>query len=144
MLYASETRAAKVDDINRLVKNDNAMVRWICSAKLCEKIRMSDLRTRRGISSIEDVIIYSRLRWLGHLQRMDEEKGPRKILNFEANGTYSPGRPKKKGFNKIRSDLDKLRLSASLAQDRSKWRNAIKPSRHVAEYNPHCRVKEGQ
>ena len=52
------------------------MVRWICSAKLFEKIPMSDLRICMGISSIEDAIRYNRLRWFGHLQRMDEEKWP--------------------------------------------------------------------
>ena len=58
----------------KFVRNDNTRVRWICSAKLCEKIPMSDLRTRMGISSIEDVMRYKRLRWFGHLQFMDEEK----------------------------------------------------------------------
>ena len=37
------------------------MIKWICCVKLCEKIAMSNLRTRMGISSIEDVIRYSRL-----------------------------------------------------------------------------------
>ena len=37
LLYASETQASKVDHIHRLVKNNNAVVRWICSAKLCKK-----------------------------------------------------------------------------------------------------------
>ena len=58
LLYASETWAIKVDDIHRLVRNDTAMVRWICSAKLCE-MPMSDLRTCVGISSIGDVIRYN-------------------------------------------------------------------------------------
>ena len=49
---------------------------------------MSDLRTRMGISSIENVIRYNHPRWFGRLQRMDEEKWPRKILNFEGNGSY--------------------------------------------------------
>ena len=120
------------------------MVRWICSAKLCEKIRMSDLRTRMGISNIEDVIRCNRFHWFGHLQRMDEEKWPRKILNFLVSGSYPLGCSKKKWFDNIRSDIHKLRLSTSLAQDRGKWRNAIKPSRHVAESNPRCWGKEGQ
>ena len=55
---------------------------------------MSALRTRTGISNIEDVIRYNRLRWFGHLKRMDEEKWPRKILNFEVNGSYPRGSPK--------------------------------------------------
>ena len=94
---------------------------------------MSDLRIRMGISSIKDIIRYNRLRWIDHLQRMYEEKWPRKILNFVVNGSCLRGRPRKKWFDNIRSDLDKLRLSTSLAQDRSKHRHAIKPSRHVAE-----------
>ena len=75
LLYASETLAVKVDDIHCLIKNDNAMVRWICSAKLCQKIPMPDLRTCMGITSIEDVIRYKRLRWFGQLQCMDEKNG---------------------------------------------------------------------
>ena len=59
LLYASETWAVKKDAIHGLVRNDNAMVRWVCSATLCEKIPMSDLRTRMGISSIKDVIRYN-------------------------------------------------------------------------------------
>ena len=104
---------------------------------------MSDLITCMGISSIEDVIRYNYLFWFGCLELMDEEKWPRKILNFEVNGSYLWGHPKKKWFDNIRSGLDKLRLSTSLAQDRSKWRNAIKPSRHVAESNAR-QGKEGQ
>ena len=74
LLNASETWAVKIDDIHRLAQNDNAMIGWICSNKLCERIPMSVLRTGTGISSIEDVISYDRLRWFGNLQRMDEDK----------------------------------------------------------------------
>ena len=79
---------------------------------------MSDLRTCMGISSIEDVIRYNHLCWSGHLQCMDEEKWPRKILNFEVNGSYPQGCPRKKWFDNIKSNLDELQLSTSLAQDR--------------------------
>ena len=61
LLYASETWAVKVDDIHLLIRNSNAMVTWICSAKLCEEIPMSDVRTRMVILSIKDVIRYNRL-----------------------------------------------------------------------------------
>ena len=69
---------------------------------------MSDLRTCMDISSIKDVIRYNLLPWFGHLQCMDEEKWPRKILYFKVNGSYPRGCPKKKWFDNIRSDLDKL------------------------------------
>ena len=94
MLHACETCAVKVDDIHRLVRNDHAMVRSICSALLCEK--MSDLRTCMGISSIKEMIRYNCLHWFGHLQHMDEETWPRKNLNFDVNGSYPWCYPKKK------------------------------------------------
>ena len=78
------------------------MVRWICSAKLCEKIPMSDLITRvlryLGISNIKNDIRYNHLRWFSHLQHMDEEKWPRKILNFEVNGSYPKVTKRKDGL----------------------------------------------
>ena len=97
-----------------------------------------------GISSIEDVIRYNCPRWFGHLQRMDEEKWPSKILNFEENGSQPRGHPQKRWLGNIKCNLDKLWLSTSLALDRVKWGNAIKPSRHVAESNLRCWGKEGR
>ena len=66
---------------------------------------MPDLRTRMGVSSVEDVIRYNHLHWFGHLQRMDEEKWPRKILNFEVNGSYLQGKPRKKWLDNIEVTL---------------------------------------
>ena len=98
-LYASATCAAKVDDIHQLIRNDNPMVRWICPTKLCEK--MSDQRTYKDISSIEDVIKYNHLCWFGNLHHMDEEKWPRKILNFKVNGTTLGVTQRKDGFTTL-------------------------------------------
>ena len=70
LLYASESWTVKSDDINQLIKNFNAMIRWIWFAKLCEKIPLPDLRTCMGISSIKDVIRHNRLCWFGHFQYM--------------------------------------------------------------------------
>ena len=32
LFYARKTWAVKVDDANRLISNDNIVIRWICSA----------------------------------------------------------------------------------------------------------------
>ena len=42
-LFASETWVRKVEDINQIKRNDSMMIRWLCSAKLVEKIPMSEL-----------------------------------------------------------------------------------------------------
>ena len=40
---------------------------------------MSDLRTHMGISSLDDVIRYNRLRWFGDLQCKDEKNDPENL-----------------------------------------------------------------
>ena len=45
LLYASETWPAKADDINRLIRTDNSMVRWISSVKLSDRKSSSELRS---------------------------------------------------------------------------------------------------
>lgn len=44
MLFASETWAPKVADIDRLTRNHNSMCRWICSVKISDRRSMSELR----------------------------------------------------------------------------------------------------
>ena len=56
MLHGSSTWAVTVEDCSRLVRNDNAMVRWICSARLADRVPMAQLRDRLGIPSIEDLL----------------------------------------------------------------------------------------
>ena len=38
MLHGSETWAPNASDLQRLCRNDRAMIRWICGAKLADKI----------------------------------------------------------------------------------------------------------
>ena len=73
LLYASETWPITVEDINRLRRNDNAMVRWICSKRLADRVPTAQLRDRLGIHQLEDVVRWRRLRWYGHVQRMEED-----------------------------------------------------------------------
>ena len=66
-LHASETWTLTDVDKMRLTRNDNAMVRWICS------LRLSDLRTD-SIPSLDVILRQGRLRWFGHIKRMDDEQ----------------------------------------------------------------------
>ena len=56
---------------------------------------MKDLREKLKLKSVHDQIESSRLRWFGHVTRMDEERWPKSMLNYNAAGAYPSGRPKK-------------------------------------------------
>jgi len=133
LLYASETWPVTVDDIARLCRCDHAMIRWICSSKLADKVSVSDLRTRLGISSVEGDMRWGRLRWFGHLQRMDDNVWPKKILGLQTDGAYPRGRPRKRWMDNIASDMKMMRLNARLALNREEWRIRIKPEKHETE-----------
>ena len=49
MVYGSETWPMKVEDMNRLERAENMMVRWICGMTLKSKISSEEWRKRLGI-----------------------------------------------------------------------------------------------
>ena len=48
-------------------------------------------------------------------------------MSFNVDGPTSRGRPKLRWKDVVNADLRKKHLNISLACDRSKWRNAIRP-----------------
>ena len=79
LLYSSETWAATQEDVSCLNHNDMMMIRWICSTKLRDKVPSEELRSRLGLSSIENALRCGCLRWYGHVQRMDPDTWSRKV-----------------------------------------------------------------
>ena len=69
MLHGSETWAPNASDLQRLRRNDRAMIRWICSAKLEDKISSAVLHQKLDLDEITAVLRTRRLRWYGHVQR---------------------------------------------------------------------------
>ena len=128
LLYGSQTWPLTNEDCNRLTRNDNSMVRWICSAKLADRRPTKELQKLLGISTLSEVCRSNRLRWYGHLERKEPNDWPRKILDYEVTGSYPRGRPKKRWRDNIQEDLRALRLKPALAQDRDEWRQAIRPN----------------
>ena len=69
MLHAAETWAMKVDTLNRLRRNDRAMIRWICNVRAKDEVSSDSLLTKLGIQDLDVVLRTSRMRWFGHVKR---------------------------------------------------------------------------
>ena len=63
MLHGSETWAPKASDLQRLRRNDRAMIRWICGAKLADKIPTAVLHQKLDLDEITAVLRTRRLRY---------------------------------------------------------------------------------
>ena len=85
-MYASETWALKVEDEQRLVPCENAMVRWMCGVSLRNRCSMAELRERLGIQDVLEVARIGRLRWFGHLERQEESDWVTRCRFFEVEG----------------------------------------------------------
>ena len=98
------------------------MVRWICSVKLSDRHSVKDLREKLKLRSVQEHIESCRLRWFGHVTRMDDERWPKSMLNYNVAGAYPRGRPKKRWMDNVRKDMKSLNINAELALDRENWR----------------------
>ena len=73
----------------------------------------------------------NRLRWLGHVLRMNEELVPLKLLNTNPDGNRRPGIPKTRWKDAVESDLKALRVGEwrTLARNRCDWRNMLEEAK---------------
>ena len=70
-----------------------------------------------------------RLRWLGHLSRMDETAPASKVNFSKPHGTRKQGRPKMRWNDAVTNDLKKLRILGSWrakAANRDEWRDFLR------------------
>ena len=118
LLYARETWAATQEDVSRLNRND-MMIRWICSAKLREKVPSEELRSRLGLGYIENALRCGCLRWYGHVQRMAPDIWPGKVDKTIVTGNNPRGHPRKTWLQCIKRDLAVKGLDTSLVQNRN-------------------------
>ena len=85
LLYGSETWATKRDTIRRLEVFHNRCLKGILGItahqQRTEHLSSVQIAKQFGMEeSMEDLITARRLRWLGHIARMDEERIPKKLL----------------------------------------------------------------
>ena len=67
MLYASETWAVRTEEEQRMEKNENIMLSWMCGVSLKDKVPTVELRRRLGVEGVVEVMRCGRLRLFGHV-----------------------------------------------------------------------------
>jgi hypothetical protein len=72
-----------------------------------------------------------RISWLGRLERIEEDRMPKKMFPQELEGTRRRGRPRKRWKEEVERDLQVLgvRRWRELVIDREKWRGIVRQAR---------------
>ena len=92
-------------------------------------IQNEELHSLYRSPNIVKVIKSKRLRWAGHVARMEEGRSAFKILTGKPTGKRPLGRPRRRWENNIRMDLEEIGIKAGnwvdSAQDRNYWRALV-------------------
>ena len=79
------------------------------------------IREMTGVVRLEEFLREKRLQWLGHVERMNEGRGPVKALLLKVDGTKK-GSPKKRWREVLECDMTARGLQRLDAQDRGRLR----------------------
>jgi len=79
--------------------------------------------------NIVRVIKLRRMRWVGHVARMGEERGVYRVLVGKPEGKRQLGQPRRRWVDNIRTDLQEVGCAymdwIGLTQDRDRWRTLV-------------------
>jgi hypothetical protein len=93
-------------------------------------------RTNRELEELskgENIVKWikgQRISWLGHLERMEEDRMPKNIFTQELEGTRRRGRPRK-GQREVERDLQVLgvRRWREMVIDREQWKGIVRQAK---------------
>ena len=113
MLHASETWPLTKTNLQRLQRNDRAMIRQICSIKPEDvaRVRSSELLAKLQLEDLDLILRERRLRWFGHVAR--SSGAIRTAYDMQIDGKRGAGRPKQTWKKLTEKDCREWKLQSS-------------------------------
>ena len=102
-------------------KRDKVTEEW-------RKLHNEELRDLYSLPNIVRVVKSRRMRWAGHVARMEEGRGVHRVLVEKPGGNRPLGRPRRRWEDNIKMDLQEVGGGGDwmeLAQDRDRWRALV-------------------
>lgn len=131
VMYGSETWTYNKADQMRIEVWERRVLRKIYGGikvgDTWERRSNKDLMEVFGETGITNQIKAGRIRWLGHMERLTQERATKKVLRGSSEGTRKQGRPRRKWLEAVREDLVKLDIRnwREVATDRKSWRKVV-------------------
>ncbi|KAJ4439302.1 hypothetical protein ANN_07424 [Periplaneta americana] len=132
LTYASETWPLSERDKFRLAAFERKILRRIFGpVRDGETWRIRYNNELYQLYESPDIITsikIARLRWAGHVKRMDECEIPRKVMEHGIAGGRRVGRPKLRWMDCVMDDIKRLGVKNwwTVAEDRDRWRRILK------------------
>ncbi|RUS86150.1 hypothetical protein EGW08_006098 [Elysia chlorotica] len=136
MLHASETWPLTKPNLQRLQRNDRAMIRQICNVKPEDvaTTRSNELLTLLGLEDLNLILKERRLRWYGHVER--SSGAIKTALDMQVTGSRGKGRPRMTWKQVTERDRKDWKLSTTDPHDRNTWRSGVRSAMRAASQLP--------
>jgi hypothetical protein len=98
------------------------------------KLHNEELNDLYSLPNIVRVVKSKRVKWVGHVARMGEDRGVYRVLVGKPEEKRPLGKPRRRWEDNIKMDLQKVGWVREdwmeLAQDRDRWRALVSTVRH--------------
>ena len=136
LLYGSEGWTTYAHQLRRLNGFHCRCLRKILGIKWYDGVTNVEVLARANSDSIHTQLSKRRLRWIGHVKRMDNHRLPKKIFYGEIKrGKRKVGRPLLRYSDSVKRDLTHCNVMnwEETAENRSAWRQMIREGIVVGE-----------
>jgi len=132
LLYGAETWATTLTEEKGLDAFDMRCLRRILKVRWFHHTRNSEIRRRTGQAPASLLVKRSRLRWFGHVCRMDQDRLPRMLMEWQpesVGGKRRRGRCRTRWMDVVARDAESLGIGreamTETARDRRAWRDVV-------------------
>ena len=125
LLYGAECWTVRKKEEQIFEKTEMRMLKRIKGVTLRDRVKSGDIRKELGVSSTQEKVREVRLRWYGHMQRMEENE-VRAVGDMRVPEKRPRGRPRARWMDGVRRDMLALRITLDDAQDRTFWKSRIR------------------
>ena len=122
MTYAAETWTMTQRDESRVQAAEMKFLRSMVQKTRRDRVRNEDIRKELGVQKLNDKLEQNRLRWFGHVKRMNEVRLPRQAMEGRMSGKRGRGRRRMRWMDSVKNSIRKWNLDWN---DRTKWRGTI-------------------
>ena len=125
MLCGAETWVTTQRHKARVEVNEMRMLRLMCRVTRKNKIRNEHIRGTTKVAQASEKITERRLKWYGHVMRMEEEHVERRVLTKEIPGKVKRGKPKTRWKDVCRRERGLTTIPATLDDGKSQKRRIM-------------------
>ena len=123
VMYGSESWGMKVTERQKLNVFEMKCLRSMTGVSRLDRVRNEVVRARSVRREFAARVDMNVLRWGGHVERMDNERLLKKVMNAKVDGRSATGRPKFGWMDGVKRALNDRRMDMREASERARNRN---------------------